>query len=112
MTNALRTTFISLALLAASNIAQAADWSPYFVPAREEIGPSGVYLITPLSGLSLPGCNPATTYNYVQFPSTNEKLADRALASVYFAQSNGKRVRAYLESCSGGYAVASAIWIE
>jgi hypothetical protein len=103
---------VSVALCACIGTASAAQWSPYFVPAREEIGPSGVYLITPLSGLALSGCDPATTYNYVQFPSTNEKLGDRALASVYFAQSNGKRVRAYLESCSGGYVVASAIWIE
>jgi len=89
-----------------------AAWTPYLNISRVEIAASGIFLVTTLSGLAESGCSPSTTYNYVQFPSSDEKLADRALATTYYAQTSGKKIKAMIVSCTPTYAVANSIWIE
>lgn len=89
-----------------------AAWTPQLNISRVEINTSGVFLVTTLSGLTESGCSPSTTYNYVHFSSADEKLADRALATTYYAQSAGKKIRVFIASCTPTYAVANSIWVE
>jgi hypothetical protein len=102
---------IGMVLFLLSNQALA-NWSGYIAVKRVEIHNSGVYLAANISDITAPDCTIGRTYIFAQFPSSNEKLADRALSSVYYAQSTSKKIRVSISSCSGDYAVATGIWIE
>lgn len=106
-----RQTILLSLLLFFAPLADAA-WSPQLNISRVEINASGIFLVTTLSGLTESGCTPSTTYTYVQFSSADEKLADRAMATTYYAQSTGKKIRAFIASCTPTYAVANSIWVE
>lgn len=80
--------------------------------SRIEIAGSGVFLVTPLVGLTAPNCISTTTYNYVLFSSADQKLADRALTSTYYAKLTSSHLKALIVSCAGAYAVADSIWVE
>lgn len=84
------------------------------VPERVEISAVGVFVKTSLTGLTAPGCTSTQTYAYVHFPVADEvqsKFADRAMSSIYYAQSLGKQIRVVVGSCTA-YAVATWIYIE
>lgn len=103
---------LGAAALMSSTVAGAA-WTANISVGHVEVHATGVFVtVASLSGLTESGCTVAQQYTFIQFPSTNEKLADRALSSIYYAQSTGKRFKVFIERCNGAYVIANAIWIE
>ncbi|MCP4989217.1 MAG: hypothetical protein GY928_25115 [Colwellia sp.] len=88
------------------------EWSGYLNVNRVEVHTSGVFLVSSISGLTATGCIDGQVYNYAQFKTSNEKLADRALSSFYYAQSTNKKLKVSITSCEGSYAVSNGIWVE
>lgn len=60
--------------------------TPPFCPARLEIRPADIHLITPIAELTAAGCDAGFTYYYVQLLAADSSFADLALASRYYAQ--------------------------
>jgi hypothetical protein len=104
-----RLSFICCLLLAQTCAAQ---WTGVLDVERVEIHGYGVFLVTQITGHSTINCAPGKTYHYAQFPPVNEKLADRALSSVYYAQSTNRSLRVTISNCDGDYAVATGLWVE